>query len=77
MASFIRVPIVPRCVYCLRQNVWSENAKPFTQFGQQIRGKKKVAKAPSTIKVKLLEDIKGYGRNGECLIRDSCSSLIQ
>lgn len=32
---------------------------------QQIRGKKKVAKTPSMVTVKLLRDIKGYGKSGK------------
>ena len=77
MASFIRIPIVPRCLYCLRHNAFSENAISIAPFWQQVRGKKKVAKAPSTIKVKLLEDIKGYGRSGECLVKDSYSRVTK
>ena len=34
---------------------------------QQIRGKKLVAKVPPTVKVKLLEDIKGYGARGSAI----------
>lgn len=34
---------------------------------QQTRGKKFVAKVPPTVKVKLLEDIKGYGARGSAI----------
>jgi hypothetical protein len=32
---------------------------------QQIRGKKKLAKQPSNIKVRLLKDVKRYGPQGK------------
>ena len=69
MANLVRVPcVVPRvpfCLQCFRVSARSDVPKVAAPFQQQLRGKKKVAKAPATIKVKLLEDIKGYGRSGE------------
>lgn len=68
MANLVRVPCVPRvpfCLQCLRVIALPDVPRLAAPFQQQVRGKKKVAKAPSTIKVKLLEDIKGYGRSGE------------
>ena len=68
MANLVRVPYLPRvpfCLQCLRAIARPDISNLAVPFQQQHRGKKKVAKASSTIKVKLLEDIKGYGRSGE------------
>lgn len=67
MANLILMPRAHFCLQHLRTNMLANTSRLVTPFHQQLRGKKKVARAPSTIKVKLLEDIKCYGRHGKLL----------
>ena len=57
---------IPRCLSCLRRLGRGAETYGFDfQASRQIRGLKKSAKAPPTVKVKLLKDVKRYGRQGE------------
>ena len=64
MANFIRLPTISKCIHCLRESASSDCLRLASPLQRQLRGKKKLARGPDTIKVKLQEDIKGYGRNG-------------
>lgn len=68
----------PLCLSCMRRVVGDDLTQSWYPFHRQLRGKKKTAKRPTTIKVKLLEDIKGYGRKGEkfCLFATTKVRLI-
>ncbi|KAI9776770.1 MAG: hypothetical protein M1835_005432 [Candelina submexicana] len=54
----------PQCTACLRRTfaLGPENGRALSR--QQIRGKKKTVRPASNIKVRLLEDVSGYGRQG-------------
>ena len=53
------------CLSCL-QRVLSNDYAPFTGLSYiQIRGKKKMPKKRTTINVRLLQDVKGYGPRGK------------
>ena len=54
----------PLCISCIRQLVADDLSKSGSPFYQQVRGKKKTAKRITTINVRLLEDIRGYGKKG-------------
>ncbi|CAF9942233.1 hypothetical protein IMSHALPRED_003427 [Imshaugia aleurites] len=52
------------CASCIRRISWDDISQLWFPFHRQLRGKKKSAKRPTTINVKLLEDIVGFGRKG-------------
>ncbi|MCJ1359108.1 MAG: hypothetical protein MMC33_009108 [Icmadophila ericetorum] len=54
----------PKCLSCLRRSIAIELREPVSTFRVQLRGKKKSAKDTGTIQVKLLRDIRGWGRQG-------------
>ncbi|KAL8760103.1 MAG: hypothetical protein Q9184_003424 [Pyrenodesmia sp. 2 TL-2023] len=55
----------PQCLAHLRRLIISSSSTaPSPLLQVQIRGKKHSAKGPRTVTVRLLEDIKGYGRKG-------------
>ncbi|MCJ1371449.1 hypothetical protein MMC20_002666 [Loxospora ochrophaea] len=59
---------IPRCLSCLRRLGRGAETYGFDfQASRQIRGLKKSAKAPPTVKVKLLKDVKRYGRQGNVI----------
>ncbi|EMC92927.1 hypothetical protein BAUCODRAFT_77191 [Baudoinia panamericana UAMH 10762] len=63
----VRPRASPQCSACLRSYVWSvfgEPAVPPTALRQQVRGKKKMANLSSTVPVRLLRDVKRFGRKG-------------
>lgn len=58
----------PLCLNCLRRTIGDDISQSFFPFHRQVRGKKKkTAQRPTTINVKLLQDIPGYGRKGTVL----------
>ena len=65
MANLIRVSKNPQCLGCLRQAIGNDLIESTFPFYRQLRGKKKSSKQPATVNVKLLEDIRGYGRKGQ------------
>ncbi|KAL8805824.1 MAG: hypothetical protein Q9182_001736 [Xanthomendoza sp. 2 TL-2023] len=67
MASLPKPVVSPQCLGYLRRLAGIQYAKPISVFHQQIRGKKKNAKGPHIINVRLLEDIRGYGRKGSII----------
>lgn len=58
----------PLCISCIRQLVVDDLSKSWFPFYRQVRGKKKTAKRITTINVRLLEDIRGYGKKGSAPI---------
>lgn len=52
------------CSSCIRRIASDDISQLWFPFHRQLRGKKKSAKRPTTINVKLLEDIEGFGRKG-------------
>ncbi|KAL8679475.1 MAG: hypothetical protein Q9186_004251 [Xanthomendoza sp. 1 TL-2023] len=67
MASLLKPVVSPQCLSCLRRLAGIQSAKPTSVFHQQIRGKKKNAKGPHIVNVRLLEDVRGYGRKGSII----------
>jgi hypothetical protein len=67
MTSILSPP--PQCISCIRRalNPFRPSPASPSLFQQQLRGKKKLVKPASTIKVKLLKDIKRYGPKGTVL----------
>ncbi|MCJ1281686.1 hypothetical protein MMC26_001008 [Xylographa opegraphella] len=63
MSSFTRSSMVPQCFACIRQVLGNDLSLPLSPFRTQVRGKKKL-RLPTTINVKLLRDVRGYGRKG-------------
>ncbi|CZR62002.1 uncharacterized protein PAC_11899 [Phialocephala subalpina] len=53
----------PQCISCIRRLSGSVGGSFNVHAGQQVRGKKKLAKV-STIRVQLLQNVPGYGRRG-------------
>lgn len=65
LSALIRIPKAPQYQSCFRPVFEVDRYQPvISPFRTQVRGKKKV-KAPTTLNVKLLKDIKGYGRKGK------------
>ncbi|KAL8919753.1 MAG: hypothetical protein Q9208_006619 [Pyrenodesmia sp. 3 TL-2023] len=57
-----------QCLAHLRRLIFPSSSTAPSPFRQvQIRGKKKSAKGPHTVNVRLLDDIKGYGRKGSII----------
>ena len=53
------------CFACIRRLARDDLSESLFPFQRQLRGKKKTAKRPTTVNVRLLEDIQGYGKKGE------------
>lgn len=51
----------------MRQTLLGDTFLLPTPFYRQLRGKKRTAKQPATVKVKLRENIQGYGRRGSII----------
>lgn len=62
----------PQCMSCIRRMAYSLGDAFRLPAGQQIRGKKKMAKV-ATVKVHLLVNIPGYGKRGNWCV---CITLI-
>ncbi len=64
----------PQCLAHLRRLI-SPSSTPFSPFRQvPVRGRKHSAKGPHTVNIRLLEDIRGYGRKGT--YEPTCSPTI-
>lgn len=68
MAGRLGFPRSPLCLSCMRRIAGDGLPQLSPPSLTQIRGKKKTAKKITTINVRLLADIKGYGRKGGCQI---------
>ena len=67
MALLLGIAKAPRCLSCLRSSVGAEVPLLTNPFMVQVRGKKKKAKLPPTIPVRLLRNVTGYGSKGKKL----------
>ncbi|KAK7710431.1 hypothetical protein SLS57_008395 [Botryosphaeria dothidea] len=61
MSAPLRPSLLPRCTSCARR-VTDSAFRAWSPFQQQLRGKKQASKLPQTIPVRLLKDVKGFGR---------------
>jgi hypothetical protein len=62
MSLTMRPTILPQCTSCLRR-ISSLGLQEW-RSGQQVRGKKKMARAPTTVTVRLTKDVPTFGRKG-------------
>ena len=56
--------VAHQCILCIRR-ITPPCREFLSSRSGQIRGKKKLAKVPATVKVQLLQNIPGYGRRGK------------
>ena len=81
MALPLRPRTIPQCSACLRTyafgSTWTAEAAT-AGFGQQVRGKKKIVNTTSTVPVRLLKNVKTFGKKGkhQCVLALSEGSLI-
>lgn len=66
MSLPLRPSLLPQCVSCTRR-LTNLSLHEWRPSQQQVRGKKKLANVPSTVTVRLLKDVKTFGRKGESL----------
>ena len=75
MATPLRPTLLPQCSACVRNYAFgglNQAGIGAAGLGQQIRGKKKLAKnASSAVPVRLLKNVKTFGKKGEasCVIQ--------
>jgi hypothetical protein len=73
MSLPLRPRAIPQCSACIRSYAFggiNEPAIGAPGLGQQVRGKKKIVVAASTVPVRLLKNIKAFGRKGmEALVK--------
>lgn len=62
MSLTMRPTLLPQCTSCLRR-ISSPGLQEW-RSGQQVRGKKKMAHAPTTVTVRLTKDVPTFGRKG-------------
>ncbi|KAL8932591.1 MAG: hypothetical protein Q9216_006770 [Gyalolechia sp. 2 TL-2023] len=67
MSSLPKPTVSPQCLGYLRRLAGIPTFSKANPPHIQLRGKKKSAKHPRTITVRLLEDIRGYGRKGSVI----------
>ncbi|OCL13108.1 hypothetical protein AOQ84DRAFT_417129 [Glonium stellatum] len=69
MATLARSSLLPQCTSCARRyaRLAFEGWRPLQQSQQQIRGKQKLAKPADTVTIKLLKDVRRFGRKGSCI----------
>lgn len=69
MAAPLRPTLLPQCSACVRSYAFGgfkEAGIGAAGLGQQVRGKKKLAKnTSSAVPVRLLKDMKTFGKKGE------------
>ena len=79
MAAPLRPTLLPQCSACVRNYAFggvSQAGIGAAGLGQQIRGKKKLAKnASSAVPVRLLKNVKTYGKKGEAswMVQSPCN----
>lgn len=67
MALPLRPRSIPQCSACIRSYTFGalgEPAATHSALNQQVRGKKKLANGSNTVPVRLLKDVKTFGRKG-------------
>ncbi|KAL8667342.1 MAG: hypothetical protein Q9168_007291 [Polycauliona sp. 1 TL-2023] len=67
MSTLAKPAISSQCLGHLRRLAGFQSIKPSPAYHQQVRGKKKNAKGPHVVNVRLLQDIRGYGRKGSII----------
>ena len=76
MTAPLRPTLLPQCSACVRSYAFgglSQAGFGAAGLGQQIRGKKKLAKnASSAVPVRLLKNVKTYGKKGEATWMIQC-----
>ena len=67
MAAALRPSLLPQCSSCTRRFAEIGFGAWRPSFQQQVRGKKKLVnkQQPHAIPVRLLKDVKAFGRKGE------------
>ena len=65
MSALSALPKRPICLNCVRRIAGEDARQSLSPTFVQLRGKKKMAKKPDTINVRLLVNMKGYGRRGK------------
>lgn len=64
MSAPLRPSLLPQCTSCARRFT-NSGLGAWPRFQQQVRGaKKKASNLPQTLPVRLLKDVKAYGRKG-------------
>ncbi|KAB2577156.1 Ribosomal protein L9/RNase H1 [Lasiodiplodia theobromae] len=64
MSAPLRPSLLPQCTSCARRFT-NSGLGAWPRFQQQVRGaKKKASNLPQTLSVRLLKDVKAYGRKG-------------
>ena len=63
MSAPLRPSLLPQGISCARR-FSNAGLRAWSPFQQQVRGKKKASKLPLTLPVRLLKDVKTYGRKG-------------
>ncbi|OJD39914.1 ribosomal protein l9 rnase h1 [Diplodia corticola] len=63
MSAPLRPSLLPQCTSCARRFA-NAGLRAWAPFQQQARGAKKASKLPNTLIVRLLKDVKAYGRKG-------------
>ncbi|KAK5125800.1 hypothetical protein LTR85_012076 [Meristemomyces frigidus] len=67
MALPLRPRAIPQCSACVRSYAFGAFTEPATSGGalrQQVRGKKKLVNTATTVPVRLLKNVKTFGRKG-------------
>jgi len=67
MALPLRPRAIPQCSACIRNYTFGSVSEPAingSALRQQVRGKKKLVNTSSTVPVRLLKDVKTFGRRG-------------
>ena len=76
MAAPLRPTLLPQCSACVRNYAFGgsrEAGVGAVGFGQQVRGKKKLAKnTSSAVPVRLLKDVTTFGKKGEIYCIQQC-----
>ena len=74
MALPLRPRAIPQCSACIRSYAFGSAAEQPAMgvlgLGQQVRGKKKMINTSGTVPVRLLKNVKTFGKRGElCIFR--------
>jgi hypothetical protein len=76
MAAPLRPTLLPQCSACVRNYAFGglrESSIGAAGLGQQVRGKKKLAKnTSSAVPVRLLKDVKTFGKKGMMFCLPDC-----
>jgi len=81
MALQLRPKAIPQCSACIRSyvfgNTTEQPAMGALGLGQQVRGKKKMVNTSGTVSVRLLKNVKTFGRKGKiCISRTNPAAYV-